>query len=47
MKLNNLIQKNINFNSNLIYYLLRYINVDVVYFETNYRNGLIYIFIIA
>jgi len=45
MKLNNLnLKKWIKFNSNLVYYLLNtYVNIDDVYFETNYRKELIYI----
>jgi len=42
--LNNLIQENV-LNLIRVYYLLlnTYVNMNIVYFETNHRNGLIYI----
>jgi len=42
MKLNNLTQKNV-LNFTQIYYLLNaYVNMNIVYFQSNHRNGLIY-----
>jgi len=42
MKWNNLTQEYIDIKFDSVYYLLSaYINIDVVYFEINYRNDLI------
>jgi len=31
------------FNTNLLYHLLEYVNMNAVHFRINYNNGLIYI----
>ena len=46
MELNNFIQENVlNLIQMIVYYLLSAYNIptDIIYFEINHRNGLIYI----